>query len=181
MTLLEAILPISRAVLNQANSGGGIVNITKNTKTGNHRVHEATVDHAPVCGGGNSARSAQWHTVFLEPDCKRCAAILQRKRDASPIDKNNQPKVIMKLKKTVSLAITGKQSYGTNSVRIRGAGITASSTNSFQVAAETAARKFIKARGLTDVNFEILGADINNMVWSATLEISPKKAYATSH
>ncbi len=69
---------------NPANSGGGgIVNITKNTKTGHHRVHAGNANGAPVCGGGNSARSAQWQQVIIEPDCQRCAQILIRK---------NQPK-----------------------------------------------------------------------------------------
>ena len=55
--------------------------ITKNAKRGRHRVHVANTNHAPVCGGGNSARSAQWQEVILEPDCQRCLAIQKRKRE----------------------------------------------------------------------------------------------------
>lgn len=34
---------------------------------------------APVCGGGNSARSAEWQTDLGEPNCRRCLAILKRR------------------------------------------------------------------------------------------------------
>lgn len=97
MTLLEAISPMAVALLNQPISGGGIVNfqIVKNSKTGRHVVHSTSsaLVHAlstggstgltpgsrPICGGGNSARSAQWQTTMEEPNCRRCAEILQRK------------------------------------------------------------------------------------------------------
>lgn len=90
MTLLEAISPTSRALVNQVNSGGGgVVNaITKNTKRGRHRVHAVNANHAPICGGGNSARSAQWQEVLLEPDCRRCLAIQKRQRDVASQQQN---------------------------------------------------------------------------------------------
>ena len=76
MSILEAISPTARLLL--GNSGGGIVNsITKSTKTGLHRVHAVNANHAPICGGGNSARSAQWQEVIIEPDCRRCLKILE--------------------------------------------------------------------------------------------------------
>jgi hypothetical protein len=54
--------------------------ITKNTKSGSHRTHVANSKkrNQPVCGGGNSARSAQWQEVFTEPNCKRCLTIIER-------------------------------------------------------------------------------------------------------
>jgi hypothetical protein len=57
--------------------------ITKNTKRGKHRIHAVNAYRGPVCGGGNSARSAEWQEVILEPNCRRCAAILQRQRDTA--------------------------------------------------------------------------------------------------
>jgi hypothetical protein len=47
-----------------------------------HRVHASTPDHKPICGGGNSARTAQWQETIMDPDCKRCIKILadQQKR-----------------------------------------------------------------------------------------------------
>lgn len=82
MSILEAISPTSRALLNHPISGGGIVNaITKNTKTGKHRVHIPASGGTPLCGGGNSARSAQWQEVIIAADCRRCLSIQKRKNN----------------------------------------------------------------------------------------------------
>ena len=67
---------------NVIHRGGGIVNaITKGTKTGQHRVHTSNSNGAPLCGGGNSARTAQWQEVILPPDCKRCEQILTKRKE----------------------------------------------------------------------------------------------------
>ena len=84
MTLLEAISPTARASSTSQKSGGGGVNIVKNTKRGKYRIHAANSNYAPICGGGNSARGAQWQEVILEPDCQRCAQILQRRSNPQP-------------------------------------------------------------------------------------------------
>ena len=77
---LEAISPTARLLLHRGFSGGGFMNpITKNTKTGRHRVHIANANHAPLCGGGNSARSAQWQEVIIPADCRRCLKIQERR------------------------------------------------------------------------------------------------------
>ena len=85
MTLLEAISPTARALLNHPFFGGGKMNITKNTKRGCRRVHILN-GLVPLCGGGHGARAAQWQEIILEPDCKRCLAIIE-KRNHKPKDK----------------------------------------------------------------------------------------------
>jgi hypothetical protein len=85
MSLLEAISPTARALLAEFSEGGGKMNIIKNTKRGCHRIHVLN-GLVPLCGGGHGARAAQWQEVILEPDCKRCLAILE-KRNNKPKDK----------------------------------------------------------------------------------------------
>ena len=88
MTLLEAISPTARRLLKSAIGnpqspiiGGVSMNcIQKNTKTGQHRVHVSNANGAPVCGGGNSARKAQWQEVILEANCARCQAIINQRQ-----------------------------------------------------------------------------------------------------
>jgi hypothetical protein len=41
------------------------------------------VNGAPICGGGNGSRTAQWQQVMIAPDCQRCAKILARQRNAA--------------------------------------------------------------------------------------------------
>ena len=63
------------------------IQITKETKTGHHVVHTLSLDGRPVCGGGNSARSAQWQTTMEEPNCRRCATILRLRSNPQPKEK----------------------------------------------------------------------------------------------
>jgi hypothetical protein len=64
------------------------VNITKSARRGNYRVHAGNANHAPVCGGGHAARSAQWQEVILEPDYRRCQQILKRRSQPKPLKGN---------------------------------------------------------------------------------------------
>lgn len=77
ISLLEAISPTARLLL----SGGGIVNIVRNSTKKKFRVHAPNANHAPVCGGGNSARGAHWQETFEEPNCKRCEKILNKRKE----------------------------------------------------------------------------------------------------
>jgi hypothetical protein len=62
--------------------------ITKNCRHGRHRIHlaQGLADEPsalrPLCGGGNSARGAQWQEVLIEVDCRRCRQILERRQQA---------------------------------------------------------------------------------------------------
>ena len=72
----------------QAPLGGGgcrVNSIEKGTKTGKHRIHISNANGAPLCGGGNSARNAQWQETMLQPNCKRCASIQYRRLQAATI------------------------------------------------------------------------------------------------
>lgn len=54
--------------------------IQQNTKSGKElRVHQSNENGAPICGGGNSARSAQWQEVLIEANCARCRTIVEQK------------------------------------------------------------------------------------------------------
>lgn len=58
--------------------------IVKATIHGSHRVHASNANHAPVCGGGNSARHANWQEDFSGITCLRCLTILQRRATPPP-------------------------------------------------------------------------------------------------
>jgi len=83
-SFLEAISPTAAALLAlpaSAFSGGVSVKaITKERKHGRHVVHSSTAAGRPVCGGGNAGRTAVWQEVIIDPDCKRCLAILNKRK-----------------------------------------------------------------------------------------------------
>lgn len=69
MTLLEAISPTSRAVLNY-----GIV------KGPNCKIHARREDGQPVCGGGRLARLVnQWQADIGGINCTACLTIINRR------------------------------------------------------------------------------------------------------
>src|SRR5579863_8681867 len=86
MSILEAISPTARELLKSEgrdpkaeNSAGGGVNIHKTSGGGRKKIHLSSPERRPVCGGGNSARSAQWQECILEANCRRCLEIRERK------------------------------------------------------------------------------------------------------
>lgn len=54
-------------------------NLVKSTMHGRHRVHASTANHAPVCGGGFQARTANWQEDIGGVTCKRCLTILENR------------------------------------------------------------------------------------------------------
>lgn len=45
-------------------------------------LHTPAMGGIPVCGGGHGARGVQWQLDIGPPNCKRCAAILERRQAA---------------------------------------------------------------------------------------------------
>jgi hypothetical protein len=65
------------------------MNITQNATRRKYRIHSTNANGAPVCGGGNAARTAQWQQVILATDCQRCAQILKRRYHQQTKEQND--------------------------------------------------------------------------------------------
>lgn len=66
-------------------------NIVKATIHGAHRVHASNANHAPVCGGGNSARQANWQEDIGGITCLRCISIIASRATPPPRNPHLKP------------------------------------------------------------------------------------------